>query len=248
MKTDKDKKILDKIRNLLVKGNDEGTTEAEAEAFLMAAQRLMVQYNINEKDIKISPLDVAEDEMERNWVNGERQLWSLSLLNIIGRSNNCTVFLDEVYDGKDFKKVYRTVGFEMDREATKIMFDITIKIIRELYKRRYQEYKADVLANNGKYDELTPISYKRFLTSFIDGFIVGLHMKLHEDKKQVLKLEGGESYSLVVVEKKKIVEEHVKKNHNLKSISGKTREINQDAFGTGVSDGKNSSNKNQLHG
>lgn len=53
MEANKDKKILDKIRALLNKANDSGATEAEAETFLMAAQRLMVQYNIDEKDFKM---------------------------------------------------------------------------------------------------------------------------------------------------------------------------------------------------
>lgn len=186
--------------------------------------------------------------MERNWVNGERQLWSLSLLNIIGRSNNCKVILSEVYKDGEFVKVYKTIGFEMDREATKLMFDITIKMIRELYKRRYQEYKTDVLANNGKYDEMTLISYKRFLTSYIDGFLAGLSLKLTADKKEVLKLEGGESYSLVVVEKDKMVDAHIKKEFGpLGSVGSKKREINYGAFGSGASDGKNAQTKNQLH-
>lgn len=235
MKNDKEN-ILEKVRKLFALANDSGASEGEIENALKMAQRLMMKHNIDQGEIVISPLDIDITSIENSFKMGEKTTWLWELLDILGRSHNCRIRRA----GRVGCYFYEVIGTNEDRKMVKELFDFSVVLIRNLAKKRLSE---KVKSCDYKF------SRQNYRTSYIDGFLQGLQIKLNKDKKEFLKLEEAETYSLMVVKKDAIIDGWIKENQKPAKVQGerKERPIDLDALRLGFVDGKEESINKQLH-
>lgn len=266
MSKENNQEILNKVRALLNKTIENGATESEMESALKLAQKLMAKHNIDQSEINVSTLDINVESVSKDWVYGERQGWNWLLLIAIASGFNCKVIKANKFENeKSFKLVdfYEIVGFYDDRKMVKDLFEITVPVIRNLYKKRYKEYVSNFGKQNNfesldtklaklLFDQPTdkPISFKRFLTSYIDGFVSGLKERLQQDRKEIFQIsEEAMEYELMVVKKDALIDEVVEDltKGKTKNANGPKRDINFEALLIGKEDGKQNNNKKQIH-
>lgn len=248
--------VLEKVRKLMAKTADNGATEAEAEQAMKMAQRLMLQYNIENDDIQISSLDIAELVLDNTFKSHEYKYWFWDVLNIIAESYGCKVIKSWVPVTGSY---YRIIGDKTDRQFIKNQFETIYPIIREIEKTRYQQRLKDVI---NELEELSiSESYKKILLkenmpsrkmhfrSYYKGFLNGLRAKLKADKNEFFKVEASSKakYELMVVKKEELVEDYIKENmKKLKQQVTRKVELDGDAYWNGHSDGNQKSLNNQL--
>lgn len=218
-------KILDKVRKLLAKADvKSGATESEMESALKMAQKLMIKHNIEEGHLIMSPSDIGSERVENAYKHGEAKLWIWDLLCVIGEGYSCKV----TRRGYTDHYFYNINGFTEDRKMVNELFEMTLPVIRNLYKTRFKEYQK----NGG----ITKSGI--FTRNYIVGFLHGLREKLESDKEVILSLpEEKEVYGLMVINKYALINEVL---GELKSASSspRNREANAYIQLLGLEDGK----------
>jgi len=226
-------KILDQIRKLLNVTSENGATKGEIENALVLAQRLMQKHNIDQSELFISINDIDQTLIENKFKHGEAKFWIWDLLCIIGKGYNCTV-LRKGYTDNYFWKI---VGFDDDRKMVVNLYESILPLIRNLVKQRFEYQRAVQLAGHGK---LT--SKGIFTRSYIEGFLVGLNLRLQNDKEEYLKFEDKTKYELIVIKKDDLILDWIdreRKGKPLKTASANPRERQEDknALYLGYNDG-----------
>lgn len=241
-------KALNRIRKMFALANDEGASEGEVENALKFAQSLMAKYNIERDEVDLSPDDIDIEEQDNEYTHLERKYWTWDLLNVIGDSNDCKVIkstrfkYNESKAGKErfHQTFYKIIGTREDRLLTKELFNLTVPLIRNLADQRFKE-RAKAIKENPLEAFLNPLPTKRFFTSsYIDGFIAGLNIKLSENKKKIKEDDLTGKYGLMIIKKDDLIENFVKTSMGkLKSAkSTSSTSIDGNAYGSGLKDGK----------
>jgi len=210
--------ILDKISALLERTTAKGATEAEAEAALLLAQRIMAKYHIELSEV-VRPDQgptIGRSSTERKAMSQ----WAIRLLNLVADNfrcktylqNHCGAFIGEDVDLKLATEMYRMLYDFMDQGATRIR----------------RQYRKQGLPTDGVGD------------SYLLGFLRGLKEALDEQKRT-----ENSSFALILVTPQAVVKayEDLSKNWG-KPVHG--RSLNggdDDAFRQGMREGKNSLHK-----
>lgn len=247
--------MLEKVRKLMAKTVENGATEAEAELAMKKAQRLMLQYNIENDDIQISVLDIAELELDNEFKGHEYKYWFWDVLNVIADSYGCQVIKSWVPVTGSY---YRIIGDKTDRQMIKSQFEMVYPVIREIEKDRYKNRLLEVTKMID--DATTNPFYKKVLLkenmpsrkihfrSYYKGFLRGLKQKLDADKEEFFKVEQSSKakYELMVIKKEELVNNYVKESINPKTRKTKKVELDGDAYWKGNADGTQKSLNSQL--
>jgi hypothetical protein len=222
---------IEKIRKLMEFSIENGATEGEIENALKLAQRLMMKHSLEQGDIGMTSLDVAETDVTSTWKDGmEAKSFEWHLLGVIAEPHNCRV----IRTGNGSSHYYRILGFQADREAVFMAFQSVLSQVRNLTKTRYKESDRS-------------LSLFKFTTSYHIGFMQGLKSKLNADREEYLKLEDKDAWGLIIVKKDALIEEYIKENMNIRVSNAKGIKIDGGAFNQGKADGSQNSSTKQLH-
>lgn len=222
---------IEKVRKLMEFSTENGATEGEIENALKLAQRLMMKFSLEQGDIGMTELDVAETEVTSTWKDGmEAKSFEQHLLGVLASPNNCTII--KTTSGKIH--YYRIIGFQQDREAVFMAYNSVLVQIRNLVKTRYKESDKS-------------LSLFRFTTSYQMGFLQGLKAKLKSDREEYLKLEDKAAYGLIIVKKDALVSNYIKDNMNVRTSNSKGITVDGATYQKGKADGSQNSGTLQLH-
>lgn len=231
-KTEKELSIIEKVRNLMKFTTENGATEAEMETAIKAAQKLMMKYNLEQKDIEVSSADVNTTKVESTWVDRtETRPFEQRLLNTLAKHFSCKIVRNR--NQATNKDSYDVIGFKNDREALIATYDSIIAQVRVLAAKRYRESDK-------------AISEFRFTTSYNNGFLEGIDEKLESDKKKGFTASEMKDYGLMIVKKDALVEEWVGANMKIKTSKIAVPNSDSKAHAIGKEDGAEKGMKNQL--
>ena len=265
-----DSKILDKVRKLIAKAKNPACTEAEIELFMKKAQELMIKHNLEKSDVEINISDINKDVVFCQLWKAFKYKYAdfeWELIDMI--ANNCRIFkgLHYDFDKKDWESTKRiklsVIGTYEDRTMVIEMYEMLAHKFLSLGPIRYKEYqertKKEIASRLESFGldasdiKVQTLESRGFLTrkntyicSYLSGCITGLKAALELQKKETLKIEGSETYGLVVVRKDELIK------LSIPSLIGeyKTNKVGSkagycgEAFDEGVKDGKsNHTNK-----
>lgn len=229
-------RILSKIRKLLAKAKDPSSSENEVEIFMKAAQKLMMEYNLQEGDIEIHPSDINKEVIfSRLWkaFRYKSTNYEWELLDTIAQFHNCRILHGIEYDfnaeGKSWKdtKAVRLsiVGTMENREIVKELYESCVQKFLILAETRYKEYQIskkteilDDLKMMGLDTKGITVQYLQsmgrmiskptFITSYLSGTIEGIKKYLQSQKSDILRLESDkQKWGLIVKRHDELIEQ-----------------------------------------
>ena len=215
-------KILDKIKKLLTLAKDKSATQNEVEIALAMAEKLSKEHqiDINEIDLNIGGIDYEYISIDTKTF--EPKHWINELCSIIAYGYNCELIRHTASTGK---KYMRLIGFKEDVEMCEEVTFTTKMIIREMANNQW--------LINGK--------QKEFRSSYILGFLEGLHNKLKDERKEKFHIpEQAEKYGLIVKKKNEVINEYISEQYtDLKKGRRYTMSVkDSEAYFKGIQDGK----------
>ena len=193
-----DGKILEKLRKVLAKANNNPSVK-EAETAMLIAQRIMVENNLCMDDVNLTEgNEIKKEAVEVTVSDKKRQMWwEKDLIRIISNNFRCKFFVRRF--------TYRNnshlclIGLKEDVEIAKETISYALKAMT-YYSSQY------VKENKGSGFSTTQIK-----NSWLQGFIRGLESKFKQQVKQ-------NDWGLVLV-RDKIVEDAIGKLGLKKSSS-----------------------------
>jgi hypothetical protein len=273
MSSEKNKKILDKIRKLLAKAKDPAATESEMEAFMKKAKELMMINDIEESSIEIHVSDINKSvtvsELFKHF-KFKYADFEWELMDVIGKAYNCKVYSKKLWDSelRARKKVQLTlIGTEQNRLVAMETYEVLSHKFLNFFYSRYKEYKVKTKADHInkmismglKPEKVDLKSLERigvmstrsaWAGSYLSGCVAGLRSAYREQQSETLKKIDSQKHGLMVLKMNELIELAVP------ALIGKTREVNnvgkkglidRAAFNEGYADGR-SSNTNKLIG
>jgi len=124
--------IIEKIRALMAKANDNGATEAESIAFMAKALELLAKHNLEEKDLKEEEIIWTIEETKYK-MNADLS-WFSRLAVSVAKMYFCKLICrsgpEEVYTSRTH--YYCFVGKEHNRMMAVSMFDYLMKTMHRL--------------------------------------------------------------------------------------------------------------------
>lgn len=225
-------KILAKVKKLLAKA--EGTDNPhEAEAFFVAAQKLIAEHRISQAEL--DAVDQKGDEIGANEVSAfEFRLegeWETQLAHVIIRTNGC-----EFMRCKDDKRI-EIFGTTEDVMLVKFLFETTRDTFRRLSK---------VMWRNNKDSEFT--KKNQYIRSFLLGACAGLKEKITRMTAEVVQETGASQYALVLANKVERARAYVIEHRNVRFSKSRTKVGSDSAFGDGREVGRNHQLSRPLYG
>jgi|SRR5690625_821477 len=189
MDTNKNDRIIRRIKGLLSLAEDEGNMNESQQAFLQA-QEIMVKYGVDPNELDLGKeikeiLTKSATQFKKLW------WWERSLASIISSNFRCTWHYNSYQHvrGKHTKRQVVFVGYEQDIELATEMYKLAHSAT-EFYAKRFLK------KNNIKGHRGTTVQAKN---DYIKGFLDGLERKFEE---QINEQEWG----LVVVVPKEVIE------------------------------------------
>lgn len=213
-----DAKILDRLKKIM-KLQEGATTQGEAEAAAAAAQRLIIQYNLDISTIDLS--DKVEDKANIEEVKlpykdkrtgGE---WRLNLMYAIADNNFCSVLY--------WRGIQNMVliGTRANIEMVTYLYNSLAERLFQIAKEEYKTYKIDKLAYMVTHLIEKPISYDAFYRRFLNGAAYGVRKKLQDGLKK-LKEENTSLTGLMVYNEKALLD-YKKEKYNPRMRNRETK-------------------------
>ncbi|MDR3600239.1 MAG: DUF2786 domain-containing protein [Desulfosporosinus sp.] len=183
-------KILEKLRKILAKANNNPSAE-EAETAMLIAQRIMVENNLCIDDVNLTEGDKIKKEAVEVTVSDKMRLawWESDITSIIAKNFRCKSFTRRFANQKNIRLCL--MGLKEDVEIAKETISYALKAM-SYYSSQF------VKANKGSEFTTTQIR-----NSWLNGFIRGLGAKFDKQVKQ-------NNWGLVLV-KDKVVEDAIEK-------------------------------------
>ena len=209
-----DKGVIAKIEKLLaLAGNN--PSEAEAQAAMLKAQKLMAEHNLDMAQFKDQPQEKKEAVVE--YFKGYHNTgWAISLAKVICDNFRCTLMRAAGY-GLVF------VGLKEDVAICKAVFTFAAQVLDKNMMKLRRQYRKQGLSTDG------------ISGDYAAGFVAGLKAKYKEQVEE-------NNWGLVLV-KDALVEQKAEeiKNPKAKARSGKrlNRSGDMGLYTKGYLDGKN---------
>jgi Protein of unknown function (DUF2786) len=167
---DKSEKIIGKIKKALALAADTKSPD-EAQAAMMAAQRLMAKHNIDMSEVEDSEDSDGKRTIQTHITDptGRIPWWKKRLARIIADNFRCEYFISRL--GK-FNSVLTYLGLEDDVAIGKSVYTYAESVMDRQAKLYVQKY----------YREKKPTKGVR--NKFIEGFLSGLSAKFDEQVSQ----------------------------------------------------------------
>lgn len=185
-------KIISRIKKLLALGNDNGATEAEAVAAVLAAQRLMAEADVEDWELH------SEDEepIEERKSEPANRRWRWKLAQAVAPNFRCRFYENKHYESYghwDKRTVF--YGYRSDAEAAAIAFNYLYKtgdrLASTAVKRAYRAYGHTGGVYNG----------------FVCGFVDGVKEELEK-----------QSYALMIATPPKVNESYRERSKDFNKI------------------------------
>ena len=216
------KNILEKIKKLMSRA-EKTTFEAEAQASILLAQKLMVENGISQKDLSFDEAQEKEVLNSTAYNGGRRVAWRSMLANILADNFRCSMYS---VTGRGTYRL-QVLGLKEDVHIFMEVFAGTNKAIEKLSKT-YTKARKDS-------EGLTQKEANTVKNSYIGGFLRGLKAQLQEQVKQ-------NDWGLILV-KDALVVEAVEKLNLKTARPSKARYFgDRDASQRGYNDGYNHNN------
>ena len=220
----KKEKAIELVKKALALAGD-NPNENEAIAAALKAQELMAKYNITEIDlmdrVECETIEESIFNFKNNINDCDNHKWKFQLATIIAKNFRCEVYCS----GNHIIKFY---GYKKDSMIAKEVFG-SMYVIGDKLGRRYKERaKKETGTTKGVYN------------SFILGFLKGIKEAL--DKQCT---------ALMIVTPKKVKDSYqeLAKSFTRTINSGvKTSNFDNDAFQSGIYEGRNAMQAKQLAG
>lgn len=240
--SDKNNRIIKKIKGLLAISKDNANDEECQSAFVLA-QKLMIQYQIDQSlidETRCSKQNITEQE-----VTSLKKLyrWERTLAAVVANNFRVKHFIR--VSGARGKLIF--YGLPNDLELSKEVYIFAYESILYFSKQFVSKKILENLTSQGKWDKRRSQSRRAFSENlkkaYIKGFLSGLNQKFSEQKSNL-------SYDVMVLTKvPEIVEESYKDLSISFSTYGneeKEKKFNEEelvAYLTGVKQGKRSNLK-----
>lgn len=160
-------KIVEKIKKLLALA-DNNSSEAEAIAAALKAQKLIADYNIDQSELyDVSTREVVELETEKY----SHKYWRKHLAKVIADNFRCKHYFKttkDLEDGFKSKFIDVFVGYDCDAQAAKLVYH---KLV-EVGEARCKDAKREAKALYGTCEGVT--------TTFLFGFVDGVSRELEK--------------------------------------------------------------------
>lgn len=214
---------VEKVTKLLALAGSDNPNEAEAA--LLMARKIMAQYKLTERDLKIkAKSELKQTVYEKRTYSGKKNPWMPTLGTLIAQHNCCAC----VSLGREGSTVHNVkfVGLDDDPVFALTMFDYATEFI----KKKESEKRTD-LYHRKLYPEKMINDYMNdFIFNYALGFCEGLKKKYEEQNQEI-----PEETALVLVTPKEVTDY----TDQLKRTKIKYRKVHSDqnAMMAGYNDG-----------
>lgn len=169
-------KIIRKVKGLLAIARDQQNDEESQSAFILA-QKLMIQYGIDAREVEDGNLANEPDQIDEESVTIYKRLywWERRLAQIISKNFRVKHFLNAKYVGQQQKRRIVFYGFGRDLELAKEMYILAYEVLvfhSKLFVDQY--YKESALLKRNRYVT------ESLKSSYINGFLMGLEERFEE--------------------------------------------------------------------
>lgn len=153
-------RIIEKIKKLLAVTEERGASNNEATAAALAAQRLIVQYDIEQWEIH----EEESDPMEAVFCKPTPRKWRWYLADVIAPAFRCKYHQQAKRSPKNGKLQYMMVfyGYRMDAIAASLTFNSLYKYGNKVARRYAKDHEK------GSYN------------AYVLGFVTGVQMELEK--------------------------------------------------------------------
>ncbi|BAV39381.1 hypothetical protein BPT24_263 [Tenacibaculum phage pT24] len=255
--------VLDKIEKLLSLANNEGASQGEIENAMKMAEKLMLKHDIEAVDIEIGSLEVNETKVQFEEEKGFYPKWRYELLKELALANMCEHFYSDkrtavnVMTGMGWKYVVRKTGEysvtiigRKDRRKTVFkMYDLCSKMLPELAKQRWKEYRTQKVKSAKEMGIDATVSFlvkhdlmfdrRVFFNSYLKGAFKGIVEKIESNLDELSPAEK-DKYQLVVAKNDLVVRNYLTEKYpSVKSVNRRKGNISAEAYRMGESDAKN---------
>ena len=183
-------KIIRKVRGLLAIAQDERNDEESQSAFILA-QKLMLQYGIQNSDIESQTIQQQTAAIQETKVTVYKRLfwWERHLAQIISKNFRVKYFLNSKMVGRQQKRQIVFYGLVSDLPLAKEIYLLAYEVLlfhSKTFVNQYYQQQEKSTRNRYVTESLK--------TSYIRGFLSGLDERFNE---QVAALK--EQYELLVL-------------------------------------------------
>jgi predicted SprT family Zn-dependent metalloprotease len=226
--------IADKVRKLMIHGNNEACTKQEAEIFLDKAQELMIRHNLKVTDINGNDRFFVKRPIGPTFSRQPVWLWQLATIVI----DSCNVQGILMGAGKSTR--IELYGEPNNLDVAEYIFCSLLVQGEYLYEKYLANHKAIQVLKKKRY-ELDPTGYyekddKPSSATFLMGLYSGYKGKMDITRRDVIDRIKAEEGAIVVTNDKLLREMYEKEYHPRK---GSSLSINRNShFMNGVSAGK----------
>lgn len=166
-------RIIEKIKKLLALA-DNNSSEAEAIAAALKAQKLIAEYDIAKDEIYTKE---SREVVEVDSSKYSRKQWRRRLAHTVAKNFRCQHLYCEVYDNEDHWKLKgkdKFIGYKQDAQAAKLVYD---KLV-EIGEARCKEAKQEAKIIYGTCEGVT--------ATFLSGFITGVASELEKQSQALM--------------------------------------------------------------
>ncbi len=217
--------IKRKIINLLNRTTEKGATKKEAEACLKMANKLMLQYNIEENELGYEQTEKVFKllSLKRN------SLPVLNMITEISAFSGCLFMVGKNYPSR--KKDHFIFGSKHDIEITLYLVEFIMNTVEEEIKQFKIVYK-----NNGEPRKHLRKAIKSFLFGMCDGIGYKIRLLKEERMKDIKKSTGT---ALIELKRENLISELKKEIPNVREDNSDNEiTIIKDYFDQGFNKGK----------
>lgn len=253
--------ILKKIQKLAAKAESakELGNLAEATAFSAKVSEMLTINNLAMSDINIED----ESEVDGYFVNDlglstKQGKWTVNLLTVLSEHNYCSVVYQQT--GKsDYAATI--IGQPENVEVVKYLYSVLKRQFETIAK---QEWKSYLEKTRKELQELYPSespvliqepalfkkpwkyfkgvsSRSKYLSSFFRGAVIGVQLKLDEQRKEAENIHGAKITDMIIIKDADVQAWKEKEFPNLTKMRTRKISVNGEAYNTGIKTGKNAS-------
>lgn len=231
-------KLLAKLRKLMTlkASADALGNVGEANAAASAISRLLLEYNLTEKDIP------EQEKLDNPIVNetipyrtvSENGVWYRSLISVICEYNMCESLIISASNpktGKLTREKFEIIGRKTNVEVVLYLISFVANQFVQIGRKQYPKFRLHCLRDLGK----TPPTQTKYLKDFLLGCVAGLEEKFRLEEKN---LANESDITALVINSKQEINDYLK---NQKIGKARDRKINVDKeiLGIGYQTGRN---------
>lgn len=196
MADDNIKKIMEKIEKLLAITEESGATEEEAIAAALAAQRLLVKYNLTRRmrtkgrastrkgaTHATSARTTYDSGIIDSVFSRKQHGWQTALASTVAKNFQCKMYMDHKYDAYLRKSVtvFTFYGHKQDAAAAKVVYDRLAAAAKKLGSSYARKRRKELEAQLGR-----KVSQAAIFNTWVEGFIGGVRSELERQSQELM--------------------------------------------------------------